>query len=157
LVDDEVILEQPLAAAAAGRLAPIPLLIGTCYDDYRPYPHILPPDTIPRDKRAVVQHFDRLDLDGAGLVRAYREWLGPIDPVSLFVASMSDLTFCQPAIHFAERHAAYHPVYAYDFKWASPVQNGAMGAGHRLTSLLPCIRYGRRIRPIISGTTHPFP
>jgi carboxylesterase type B len=50
--------------------------------------------------------------------------------VALFVAAMSDFTFCQPAIHVAERHAAHHAVYAYDFRWASPVQDGAIGAGH---------------------------
>jgi para-nitrobenzyl esterase len=130
LVDGEIILEQPLVAAAAGRLAPVPLLIGACHDDYQPYPHILPPDIGPRDEGALMQHVDRLGLDGASLIQAYREWLGPVEPVSLFVAAMSDLTFCQPAIHVAERHAAHHPVYAYDFQWASPVRNGAMGAGH---------------------------
>jgi para-nitrobenzyl esterase len=130
LVDDEIILEQPLAAAAAGRLAPIPLLIGACHDDYQPYPHVLPPDSVPQDEGALIQHFDRLDLDSASLVQAYREWLGPVAPVALFVAAMSDFTFCQPAIHVAERHAAHHAVYAYDFRWASPVQDGAMGAGH---------------------------
>jgi para-nitrobenzyl esterase len=51
LVDNTVILEQPLAAAAAGRLAPVPLLIGACHDDYRPYPSILPADVVPQDER----------------------------------------------------------------------------------------------------------
>jgi para-nitrobenzyl esterase len=119
-----------LAFLSVGRLAPIPLLIGACHDDYQPYPHILPPDTVPQDEKALIQHFDRLDLDGASLAQASREWLAPVEPEALFVAAMSDLTFCQPAIHFAERHAAHHPVYAYDFRWASPVQDGAMGAGH---------------------------
>ncbi len=130
MVDEEVLLEQPLTAAAAGRLAPVPLLIGACHNDYQPYPHVLPPDAVPQDKATVIENFDRLQLDGANVYREYREWLGPVEPVDIFVAAMGDLTFCQPAIQFAERHAAYQPVYAYDFRWASPVQNGALGAGH---------------------------
>ena len=76
LVDDVVIPEQPLAAAAAGRLAPVPLLIGACRDDYRPYPSLLPPDTVPQDEAAVARLFDSLGIDGARLVRVYGELRG---------------------------------------------------------------------------------
>ncbi|MCB0009791.1 MAG: carboxylesterase family protein, partial [Anaerolineales bacterium] len=51
-------------------------------------------------------------------------------PVDLFVAAMSDRAFIQPTILFAERHARHQPTYMFDFAWASPVQNGALGAGH---------------------------
>jgi carboxylesterase type B len=43
---------------------------------------------------------------------------------------MSDYTYRQPAIKFAERHVAYQPTFMYDFMWPSPVQHGALGAGH---------------------------
>jgi carboxylesterase type B len=43
---------------------------------------------------------------------------------------MGDCTFRQTAIKFAERHALYQPTFMYDFMWASPVQHGALGAGH---------------------------
>ena len=130
LVDDDVMVEQPVEAAAAGRLAPVPLLIGACHDDYQPYPHVLPPSAVPREEAAVIEHFDRVMGDGADLLSHYREWLGPVEPLDIFVAAMGDITFNQPAIRFAERHAAHAPVYAFDFKWASPVRQGAMGAGH---------------------------
>ncbi len=130
LVDNEVISEQPLAAAAAGRLAPVPLLIGACCDDYRPYPAILPPDTVPQNEAAVARLFDSLGIDGARLVRVYGELRGAMAPPDIFVAAMGDYMFRQPAIKFAERHAAYQPTFMYDFMWASPVQHGALGAGH---------------------------
>jgi carboxylesterase type B len=130
LVDNVVLPEQPLAAAAAGRLAPVPLLIGACREDYRPYPSILPPEAVPQDEAAVARLFDSLGTDGAHLVRMYRELQGSMTPTDLFVAAMGDYTFCQPAITFAERHARYQPTFMYDFMWASPVQNGALGAGH---------------------------
>jgi para-nitrobenzyl esterase len=130
LVDHDVIPEQPLAAAAAGRLAPVPLLIGACHDDYRPYPSLLPADVVPQDEGTVVRLFDSLGIDGTHLVQAYREWLGPVAPTEIFVAAMTDFTFRQPSIKIAERHAYHHPTFMYDFRWASPVQNGALGAGH---------------------------
>jgi para-nitrobenzyl esterase len=130
LVDNEVIPEQPLAAAAAGRLAPVPLLIGACHDDYQPYPSLLPADVVPQEDGAVVRLFDSLGIDGAHLLRVYREWLGSVAPTEIFVAAMTDTTFRQPSIKIAERHAPHHPTFMYDFRWASPVQNGALGAGH---------------------------
>ncbi|MCB0019737.1 MAG: carboxylesterase/lipase family protein [Anaerolineales bacterium] len=130
VLDGAIIPEQPLVAAATGRLAPVPLLIGACRDDYRPYPSVLPPAVIPRDEAALVRHFDSLGFDGTALVQHYQATLGPLTPVDLFVAAMSDRAFIQPTILFAERHAQHQPTYLFDFAWASPVQNGALGAGH---------------------------
>ena len=107
-----------------------PLLIGACHDDYRPYPSLLPADVVPQDEGAVVRLFDSLGIDGTHLLRAYREWLGPVSPTELFIAAMTDYTYRQPSIAIAERHAQHHPTFMYDFRWASPVQNGALGAGH---------------------------
>lgn len=132
LVDNVVIPEQPLAAAAAGRLAPVPLLIGACHDDYRPYPSILPADVVPQDEAAVVRLFDGLSIDGTRLVQMYRTELGPVAPVEIFVAAMTDYMFCQPAIQIAERHASHQPTFMYDFRWPSPVQHGTIGAGHTI-------------------------
>jgi para-nitrobenzyl esterase len=130
LVDNTVIFEQPLAAAAAGRLAPVPLLIGACHDDYRPYPSLLPADVVPRDEGAIIRLFDNLGIDGTRLVRVYREVLGPAAPIEIFVEAMTDYTFRQSSIKIAERHALHHATFMYDFMWASPVQDGALGAGH---------------------------
>jgi para-nitrobenzyl esterase len=130
LVDNMVLPEQPLDAAAARRLAPVPLLIGACRDDYRPYPSILPSSTVPPDEAAVARLFDSMGIDGTRLVRVYRGWRGTMTPTEIFVAAMGDYTFRQTAIKFAERHASYQPTFMYDFMWASPVQHGTLGAGH---------------------------
>jgi para-nitrobenzyl esterase len=148
LMDEEVIPEQPLTAAAAGRLAPVPLLVGACHDDYRPYPNVLPADSVPQDEATVVHLFTRFGIDGARLVQVYRELLGSISPTEIFVEAMTDSTFRQPSIKIAERHGQYHPTFMFDFMWASPVQNGALGAGHTVdlpfafhTLWTPCTPY----------------
>ncbi len=130
VVDEDLLPHHPLAAASTGTLAPVPLLIGACHDDYRPYLHLMPPDPVLRDETAVVQCFDRLGLDGSRTLQVYRTSLGAIAPADLCAQALTDYRFRQPAIALAERHAPYHPTFMYDFMWASPVLNGALGAGH---------------------------
>ncbi|ETX05087.1 MAG: hypothetical protein ETSY2_25065 [Candidatus Entotheonella gemina] len=130
VMDDDVLPRHPLDAAAAGTLAPIPLLIGACHDDYRPYLHLMPPGTVPQDDAAVRQFFEQLGIDGTRTVALYRERHGSIEPADLFAAAMTDYRFHQPAIALAERHAPHQPTFMYDFMWASPVLNGALRAGH---------------------------
>ena len=130
VLDEDIVPRHPLDAAADGALAPVPLLIGACHDDYRPYLQFMPPETVPQDDAAVSALFDQLGVDGAGVVALYRESHGGIAAADLFAAAMSDYRFRQPALALAERHALHQPTFVYDFKWASPVLNGALGAGH---------------------------
>ena len=130
VLDEEVIPRHPLDAASDGALASIPLLIGACHDDYRPYLHLMPPGTAPQNDAAVSAFFDRLGADGAGVVALYRESHRDIAAADLFAAAMTDYRFRQPAIALAERRAPHQPTFVYDFKWASPVLSGALGAGH---------------------------
>ncbi|WP_143302176.1 carboxylesterase family protein, partial [Candidatus Entotheonella palauensis] len=130
VMDDDVLPQHPLDAAAAGALATVPLLIGACHEDYRPYLHLMPPGTVPQDDAAVGQFFDQLGIDGARTVALYREHHEGIEPADLFAAAMTDYRFRQPAIALAERHARHQPTFVYDFMWASPVLHGALGAGH---------------------------
>jgi para-nitrobenzyl esterase len=78
----------------------------------------------------VSQFFDQLGVDGARTVTLYRESHGGMASADLFAAAMTDYRFRQPALALAERHAPYQPTFVYDFMWASPVLNGALGAGH---------------------------
>ena len=71
----------------------MPLLIGACHDDYRPYPSLLPADVVPQDEGAVGRLFDRLGIDGTRLLRVYRAWLGPVAPIEIFIAAMTDYTY----------------------------------------------------------------
>ena len=130
VIDDDVLPRHPLDAAAAGALAPVPLLIGACHDDYRPYLHLMSPGTVPQDDAAVSHFFDQLGIDGARTVARYRACYGGIHATDLFAAAMTDYRFRQPAIALAEQHAPHQPTFVYDFMWASPVLNGALGAGH---------------------------
>jgi para-nitrobenzyl esterase len=130
VVDDDVLPGHPLDAASDGSLAPIPLLIGACHDDYRPYLHLMPPGTVPQDDTAVERFFDQLGMDGARTVSLYRQHRRDLTSADLFAAAMTDYRFRQPALALAERHAAHQPTFVYDFMWASPVMSGALGAGH---------------------------
>ncbi len=130
VLDGEVLPQHPLEAAAAGALAPVPLLIGACHDDYRPYLHLMPPGTVPQDDVAVRDYFDQLGLDGGRTVDLYRAAHGDMASADLFAAAMTDYRFRQPAIALAERHARHQPTFVYDFMWSSPVLDGALGAGH---------------------------
>ncbi len=119
VMDGEVIPRHPLEAALAGALNPVPLLIGVCHDDYRPYLHLMPPGTVPQDDAVVGQFFDQLGFDGAQTVALYREGDANVKSASLFAAAMTDYRFRQPAIALAERHAPHQPTFVYDFMWAS--------------------------------------
>lgn len=130
VLDDEVLPRHPLAAASTGALAPLPLLIGACHDDYRPYLRLMVPGTVPQNEAEVVQFFDALGIDGSRTVQVYREHVGALSPADIFAAAMTDYRFRQPAIALAEHHAVHHPTFMYDFMWASPVLDGALGAGH---------------------------
>lgn len=132
MVDEEVILEQPLTAVSTGRVPAVPLLIGACADDYRPYLTVLPEAMIPREETAVVADFNRLGLDGTRLVQFYRDLLGSVPATEIFCEAMTDFAFRQPTRMLAERHATHAPTYLFDFNWASPVQGGALGAGHTI-------------------------
>jgi para-nitrobenzyl esterase len=130
VVDDAVLPMHPLQAAAEGTLAAVPLLIGACHDDYRPYLYLMPPDTLPQNDADIADFFGLLGVDGSRTVQLYREQLGNVSGTDLFAAAMTDYRFRQPAIALAERHARHHPTFMYDFMWASPVLDGALGAGH---------------------------
>lgn len=130
MLDGGIVPHHPLEAASAGAFASVPLLIGACHDDYRPYLHLMPPGTVPQDDAAVSEFFNRLGVDGDRTVALYREGNADMASADLFAAAMTDYRFRQPAIALAERHAPHQPTFVYDFMWASPVLNGALGAGH---------------------------
>jgi para-nitrobenzyl esterase len=149
VIDDGVLHVHPLEAAMAGGVVPVPLLIGACHDDYRPYLYLMPPGTVPQDDAAVGRFFDGLGVDGGRTVEVYRRELGPTVAASdVFAAAMTDYRFRQPSIALAERHAGHQPTFLYDFRWASPVLDGALGAGHTVdipfafhTLWTPCTPY----------------
>jgi para-nitrobenzyl esterase len=130
VLDDEVIPQHPWHAATAGTLAPIPLLIGVCHHDYRPYLRLLPTETLPQDEAAIMRLFDSLGVHGRCMLQVYRDRFGSITPAELLIEAMTDYRFRQPSIHLAQQHALHHPTFMYEFIWASPVQHGTLGSGH---------------------------
>ena len=133
IVDNDVIPVQPIEAAASGGLAPVPLLLGSNYDDYRPFFSVTPPEFVPQNRESVIFSLGIFGIqDGAEVWDFYNDLLGPITPPELFNAAMNDFTFRQPTTRMAERHSQHQPTFVYDLRWESPVQDGALSAGHTL-------------------------
>ena len=129
LMDGVVVPEQPLHAAAAGRLARVPLLIGDCGEDYRPFVSVIPQEKHPQNETQLVDHLSALGIDGAAALDLYRDLLPSKSLTDWYVMAMTDY-YRQTSIYIAEQHSRWQPTFMFRFDWASPVQNGALGAGH---------------------------
>ncbi|MEZ4217932.1 MAG: carboxylesterase family protein [Myxococcota bacterium] len=143
VVDGDVLPESPLEAAHAGRLAPVPLVVGTTRDELQLYKYGAPRIDIPADAVANAlagQLPGRACGDRAraqrlvDVFRAGRAARGEsTDGLDLVYAIQADLAMRTPAARIAALHAARgHAAYAYRFTWASPLQDGALGACHAL-------------------------
>ncbi|WIB63180.1 carboxylesterase/lipase family protein [Curtobacterium sp. MCBD17_040] len=129
-IDGDVLPEHPLAAARAGRTAPVPLVIGTNHDEASLFKHArtpILPNTRERVERLVAgtdpeawQRIRRLYADDAD--RPRRDW----------VAAGGDGVFHVPSIDMAEAHAAAgNPTWMYRFDHASPLMRlVGLGAAH---------------------------
>ena len=129
LVDGEIVPEQPVQAASGGRLAAVPLLIGDCGEDFRPFVSVIPRDKHPQNRGQLEQHLTNLGVDGVTTAALYQDYLQTTDVTELYIAAMTDF-YRQTSICLAEKHSHWRPTYFFRFDWQSPVQDGAMGAGH---------------------------
>ncbi|WP_211233294.1 carboxylesterase/lipase family protein [Brevibacterium album] len=130
-IDGEVLTELPVTAAAAGRTADVPVLIGTNRDENRLF-------TVPSGAFAAA--------DTAALHRVLRglgfadpETAAPLfsdpgdrSPGAALTHVLTDWMFRIPAIRFAEARAGAHtlPTYMYEFAWPSPMES--LGSCHAL-------------------------
>lgn len=155
VIDGQVLPTDPFAAIENGSAAGVPVLIGTNLDENRFF-SAFDPRTAGIDASGVLAIAERLlqnrgAPDGsaaAQVVEEYRKARAArnedTSPLELFHALASDAVFRQPAMRLAELQARHAPVYAYLFDYASPIQNGLIGAGHLLEV------------PFVFGTTgHP--
>ncbi len=132
VVDGEVLPSAPLSAVAAGEARGIPLIVGTNLDEARMAGAEDPASLwlgevqlVQRCKALVGPERARLLID---TYRATR--LGEAaSPSSLWAAMESDRLFRHPAMRLAELQAERgESVFAYLFRWPSPVAGGALGA-----------------------------
>jgi para-nitrobenzyl esterase len=130
VVDGVVLEHRAIDAIAAGAAAGIPVLIGTCRDEWNLFKFM---DPTPIDDDVLLRRFEKVFPDGAAAVDVYRSALPGQVPADLFGAAVTDLVFRQPAIRLAEALTANgSPVYSYLFTWASPAMGGMLGSCHAL-------------------------
>ncbi len=149
VLDGAAIPEHPADAIAAGRVADVPIMIGTNRDEGTLFFIMFDPAFRAGDMEAmgkVVTKLTNRDLDATELrsrleaalgehgdraIDAYRNANPNATPMDLLVAITSDQRMRIPSIQLAERKLAGGgaPVYMYLFTWSD---GGFMGAGHAL-------------------------
>lgn len=131
VVDGEWLPEQPLRAIAAGRGAPVPVLLGHARHEGRMFTELVPMPELP--EAAVEAAFAEAFSDPVAALDAYRaseRWTGPND---LFAALLGDELFGQPTERLADALAASgQPTWRYRFDWCSGAHGGRLGACHSL-------------------------
>ncbi|MFB7842715.1 carboxylesterase/lipase family protein [Microbacterium sp. NPDC056052] len=130
VIDGMLLSERPLDAVSAGRGAPVPLLLGSTRDEARLFTELLPgPEPSEEDLLALLS--DHRDPTAA------RSGYAALDertaPRDLFAAILGDRLFAAPTERLAVAHArAGHPTWRYEFRYRSPIRDGALGACHSL-------------------------
>ncbi len=130
VVDGRTLPEAPIDAVVGGSAADVPVLVGTCLDEWNLFSFL---DTHEVDDAHLERRFSKLFGDGAAAVAVYRDEFPDLPPKSLFGAAVTDAVFRQPAIRLAEALVANgSPTFSYLFTWPSPGMGGAMGCCHAL-------------------------
>lgn len=130
-VADGAVLDGPaIDAVASGNAAGVPVLVGTCRDEWRIFQFLDQSDV---DDAVLETRLAKMFGDGGAAADVYRAALPGAAPRELFGAAVTDMVFRQPAIRLAEALAAGgSPTYSYLFTWESPAMGGVMGACHAL-------------------------
>lgn len=142
VVDGASLPEDPGRAFDAGRVADVPLVIGTNRDEATFFMVADPANRDPDEAtalRRIGRMFDawgvrlgpQAALDTYRVARADRG--EDTSPRSLWAAVMTDCMFRSGSLRAAEAHAARgRPTWSYLFTWESPAMGGALGACHAL-------------------------
>jgi len=148
-LDGALLAQTPLAAARAGALARVPVVLGTNRDETRVL-DFEDPTLGALDRDRLLARLRDLGLDGELVdlaVAAYAAARPGSSPSALFHAIESDRRFRVPALRLAESlGAAGAPVYVYEFAFSGRSAQGPTGAFHGLAQ--PFVFGTRRIHPL---------
>ncbi len=137
VVDGETLPSAPLAAILAGEAREHELVVGTNLDERRVV-CLEDPSELKLSETDLQRRCAALALDEANARLAIVTYRGArlgaaASPSSVWSAIESDRLFRYPAMQLAEAQAATGArVFAYLFRWPSPVGGGALGAFHGL-------------------------
>jgi para-nitrobenzyl esterase len=145
VVDGAILPRAPLAPAAAGEAAPVPLVIGTARDETRILDLVDPSLSALRREDFVA----RLSAEGVAreAAEAALAHRGGIHAHELFHQIATDVLYRAPAQSLADAHSARGgAVFRYRFDLAGSAASGDTGAFHGLD--LPLVFGTRRAAPI---------
>lgn len=126
VIDGVSLPEHPDVAAAAGRTAPVPMMIGTTTSEYFTHSTVLPPVLDDAGvARLMHERVRAFGLDGETIVRRYRAALPEHSPHGLWRAIGGDLAFQNPTTRFARSHARHQSVHKYLYGEILPDEMGA--------------------------------
>jgi para-nitrobenzyl esterase len=128
VVDSCVVPKHPLRSFAAGKAAPLPLLLGCNDDEWNWFAHLTPPD---EDRALIVDRLGHLGVpDPDAMLDQYLAVTGG-DLDAAWIAIRGDRVFRAPAARLADAHRVQQPAtFQYLFAWSSP--EGGLAACHAL-------------------------
>jgi para-nitrobenzyl esterase len=145
----ELLPQHPIAAARAGALARVPLIIGTNSDEASMFAWSKPP-MLPTTRASIDSYFARVAPDAKDrILAAYPDY----PRRRALVAIGSDVMFVAPAWAFADAYSAHAPTYMYRFDHAAwSLRALGLGATHGSEIVHVHHSYasylGRRLHPL---------
>lgn len=125
VIDGVSLPEHPEAAAAEGRAAPVPMMIGCTSAEYLVHSTAQPDMDDAECARRLHERVRPLGLAGAEIVARYRAVLPEHSGKGLWRAIAGDLVFQNPTTRLARLHARHQPVLKYLFGRIDPDETGA--------------------------------
>jgi para-nitrobenzyl esterase len=142
VVDDGAVIPGDLAGIiAAGRQAPVPLLIGTSSDENNLFAEMGWGPGVPAAGGSFAESLATMftDADTARLAELTQLYLdAEPHPGRAWRLASTDRDWRIAVRSMADAHAASgHPVYSYEFAYRSPARGGRLGASHALIVPFP--------------------
>jgi para-nitrobenzyl esterase len=125
VIDGTSLPEHPERAAAEGRTAPVPMVIGCTTGEYVTHATAQPEMDFALAARLLDPRVRPVGLTGDEIVRRYRELLPHHSPRGIWRAVGGDLVFQNPTSRFAALHARFQPVHKYLYGAIEPDELGA--------------------------------
>jgi para-nitrobenzyl esterase len=125
VIDGVTLPLHPEDAAACGKTAAVPMMIGCTTGEYVTHATAQPEMDFELAAQLLHQRVLPLGLTGVEVVRRYREVLPEHTARGIWRAIGGDLVFQNPTTRFARLHAAHQPVYKYLYGAIEPDELGA--------------------------------
>jgi para-nitrobenzyl esterase len=125
VIDGISLPEHPEVAAAAGRVAPVPMMTGCTTGEYVTHATAQPEMDFALAAQLLHERVRAFGLTGEEIVQRYRAALPDHSPRGIWRAAAGDLVFQNPTMRFARLHADHQPVYKYLYGPIEPDETGA--------------------------------